>query len=186
MPSPEAHRDEPVVPPVEADADKEAVSLQQAAISRRFYLKTVPPFSLSEYLLRLHQYCPHSAGVYLAAATYIHRLSVADLLVPATSKTVHRLTLTAIRVASKVLEDNKWSQDRISKLGGVSRKELQRLEISMCYLLNFELFTREEDMRRRTFLLQQAARQSMSVKRRLSDGFRMRLAMRSKVVVAGH
>ena len=185
MPSPEAHRDEPTVPPVEVGADAEEIALQQVAISRRFYLKSVPPFSLTDYLLRIHQYCPHSPGVYLAAATYVHRLCVSEVLVPATSKTVHRVTLAAIRIASKVLEDNKWSQDRISKVGGVSRKELQRLEISLCFLLNFELFISEEEIRKRMFLLQQAARQSSSVKRRLSDGFKMKLAIRPMAKLDG-
>ena len=184
MPSPEAHRDEPTVPLVEVGADAQEIALQQIAISRRFYLKSVPPFSLTDYLLRIHQYCPHSPGVYLAAATYVHRLCVSEVLVPATSKTVHRVTLAAIRIASKVLEDNKWSQDRISKVGGVSRKELQRLEISLCYLLNFELFINEEEIRKRMFMLQQAARQTMSVKRRLSDGFKMKLAIRPMTKVA--
>lgn len=180
MPSPEAHRDEPIVPPVEVGADAQDIAYQQAMISRRFYLKTIPPFSLTDYLLRIHKYCPHSPGVYLAAATYVQRLCVSEVLVPATSKTVHRITLAAIRIASKVLEDNKWSQDRISKVGGVSQKELQRLEISLCYLLSFDLFVNEAEIQKRMFMLQQAARQTMSVKRRLSNGFRMKLSIRPK------
>lgn len=168
MPSPEAHRDEPISP-------AESVAVQRLAISRRFFLKSVPPFSLSEYLMRIHQYCPHSPGVYLAAASYIHRLCVSDQLVPATSKTIHRLCLAAIRVASKVFEDHKWSQDRVAKVGGVSQKELKSLEINLCFLLDFDLFLRVDELKKRVFLLQQAARQGMSVKKRLSDGFRMRL-----------
>ncbi|GAM88325.1 hypothetical protein ANO11243_063580 [Dothideomycetidae sp. 11243] len=173
MPSPEAHRDEPVSP-------SESMAVQQAAISRRFYLKSVPPFSLSEYLLRIHHYCPHSPGVYLAAAAYIHRLCVTDMLVPATSKTIHRLCLAAIRVASKAFEDHKWSQDRIAKVGGVSRKELKSLEINLCFLLDFDLFLRVEDLKKRVYLLQQAARQGMSIRKRLSEGFRMRLPVKDQ------
>ena len=172
MPSPEAQRDEPVSP-------SEPQTVQQAAISRRFFLKSVPPFTLSEYLNRIHHFCPHSPGVYLAAAAYIHRLCVSDLLVPATSKTVHRLCLAAIRVASKVYEDHKWSQDRVAKVGGVSQKELQSLEINLCYLLGFDLFVTVEELKKRVFLLQQAAKQGMSVKKRLRDGFRMRLPIRA-------
>jgi len=184
MPSPEAHRHEPI-PPIDVGGDAEDIAVQRAAIARCFYLKTVPPFSLSEYLMRLHKYCPHSPGVYLAAAAYVHRLCVAESIVPATSKTIHRLTLTAIRIASKALEDNKWSQDWYSKVGGVTRRELKSLEINLCYLLDFELFVREEELRKRMFLLQQAARQGQSVKKRLSDGFRMQLPTRQKQGSAG-
>ncbi|KAF2152022.1 cyclin-domain-containing protein [Myriangium duriaei CBS 260.36] len=173
MPSPEAHRDEPISP-------AESATVQRAAISRRFFLKSVPPFSLSEYLMRIHHYCPHSPGVYLAAAAYVHRLCVSDMLVPATSKTIHRLCLAAIRVASKAFEDHKWSQDRVAKVGGVSRKELKSLEINLCFLLDFDLFLRVEDLKKRVFLLQQAARQGMTIKKRLSDGFRMRLPVREQ------
>lgn len=183
LPSPEAHRNEPI-PAVEVGADAEAVSIQRAAISRRFFVKTAPPFSLSDYLLRLHQYCPHSSGVYLAAAGYVHRLCVAEVLVPATAKTIHRLSLASIRVASKALEDNKWKQDRVSKVGGVSRRELLSMEVNLCYLLDFELFVTAEELATRMFLLQQAATQSQRVRKRLSDGFQMRLPTRVKAAVA--
>lgn len=174
MPSPEAHRDEPM-PMVEVGANAEMVAIQQMAISRRFFLKTVPPFTLSQYLLRIHLYCPHSPGVYLTAASYIHRLCVSDMLVPATTKTIHRLSLAAIRVASKVLEDHKWSQDRFAKVGGVSRKELKSLEINLCFLLDFDLFVREAELKRRVFLIQQAAKQGATIRRKLSSAFSMRM-----------
>ena len=136
--------------------------------------------------MRLHKYCPHSPGVYLAAAAYIHRLCVADPIVPATSKTVHRLTLTAIRVASKVLDDNKWSQDRIAKVGGTSRKELQNLEVNLCFLLDFELFVTGEELAQRMFWLQQAARRGMSrFGRRLGEGFKTGIPVRQKTEFHG-
>ena len=179
--SPEAQRDEPIAPPVghtpEEDA-AEAIALQQAAVSRRFFLKAAPPFSISDYLLRIHKFSPHSPGVYLAAAAYIHRLCIVETLLPATPRTVHRLALVAIRIASKTLEDNKWTQERIARLGGVSTQELRKLEISFCYLLNFDLFLRPEDLQRSMWLLQSTARQGLALRKRLSDGFIMRLPTR--------
>ncbi|KAF2223875.1 cyclin-domain-containing protein [Elsinoe ampelina] len=178
MPSPEAHRDEPI-PEVGVGAQAETRVIQQMAISRRFFLKTVPPFTLSQYLLRLHQYCPHSPGVYLTAAAYVHRLCVTDTLVPATNKTIHRVCLAAIRVASKALEDHKWSQDRVAKVGGVSRKELKSLEVNLCFLLDFDLFVREAELKRRVYELQEAAKQGISIKKRLSISFGSRLPVRT-------
>ena len=99
-------------------------------------------------------------------------------MVPATPRTVHRLALAAIRIASKSLEDNKWTQERIARLGGISTNELRKLEISFCYLLNFDLFLRPEDLQRSMWLLQSTARQGLSVRRRLSEGFIMRLPTR--------
>ncbi|KAK1069190.1 hypothetical protein LTR74_004997 [Friedmanniomyces endolithicus] len=135
--SPEAHPHEPITVAVGADAEE--TTLQRIAIARRFFSKTAPAFTIAQYLQRLHTFCPHSPGVYLTAAVYCHRLCVADLMVPATNRTIHRLSLAAIRVASKAVEDNKWTQDRISKVGGVSKKQLMNLEVTLCFLLDFDL-----------------------------------------------
>jgi hypothetical protein len=142
---------------------------------RRFFVKAAPPFSITDYLLRIHKFAPHSSGVYLAATSYIYRLCVVTTVVPATPRTVHRLALAAIRIASKALEDNKWSQERIARLGGTSTKALLMLEIGICCLLDFDLFLRPKDLQRSMWLLQSTARQGLSVRQRISEGFKARL-----------
>lgn len=175
--SPEAHPHEPIT--IEVGAQAEDVVLQRIAIARRFFSKVAPPFSISEYLLRMHHWCPHSPGVYLTAAVYCHRLCAVDLMVPATNRTIHRLALASIRVAAKALEDNKWTQDRISKVGGVGRTQLMNLEVTLCFLLDFELGVDAAMLARGMFLLQQAARQGLRT-RRLSRDFRLRLPLKKK------
>lgn len=44
----------------------------------------------------------------------------------------------------KALEDLSYPHSRFSKVGGVSESELARLEISFCFLTNFELTTTKE------------------------------------------
>jgi len=177
--SPEAHPHEPI--PV-IGADVQDSTKQHAAIARRFFSKTAPPFSLEEYLLRLHKYCPHSPGVYLAAAAYCHRLCVSELMVPATSRTVHRLALAAIRVAAKALEDNKWTQDRMSKVGGVGKIQIMNLEVALCFLLDFDLWVDDKIMASRMFRLQRAARHGVSARGRLNDQFKLKLPLRTRRV----
>lgn len=176
--SPEAQPDEPTY--VEHGADAEDTTLQRVAIARRFFSKTAPPFSIREYLMRMHQFCPHSPGVYLTAALYCHRLCVADLLVPATNRTVHRLSLAAIRVAAKALEDNKWPQERMAGVGGVTKRQLMNLEVSLCFLLDFDLGVDGKALARRMFLLQQAARQGLGARSKLGGDFRLRLPLRRR------
>lgn len=175
--SPEAHPHEPIAV---IGADAEDVALQHAAIGRRFFSKVAPSFSITEYLMRLHQYCPHSPGVYLAAASYLHRLCVADLMVPATSRTVHRLALASIRVSAKALEDNKWKQDRMAMVGGVSKTQLMNLEVALCFLLDFDLWVDNRVLTTRMFLLQQAARQGVGARGKLADSFKLKLPLRNK------
>ncbi|KAF2484906.1 cyclin-domain-containing protein [Neohortaea acidophila] len=178
----------PEAPPYEAipilSPNAPDATVQHAAVARRFFSKVAPAFSLTEYLLRIHKYCPHSPGVYLAAAAYCHRLCVSDLMVPATSRTVHRLALAAIRVSAKALEDNKWAQDRMAKVGGVSKPQLMNLEVALCFLLDFDLGVDAGMLARRMFLLQQAGRQGMGARSKLNDSFKLKLPLRRKLAMA--
>ena len=117
----------------------ELLNIQHGAIARKFYSKKPPPISLEEYLMRLHQYCPMSTAVYLATSLYIFRLAVVEKIVPVTSRNVHRLVLAGLRVAMKALEDLSYPHRRFAKVGGVSEAELGRLEVSFCFVTNFEL-----------------------------------------------
>lgn len=113
--------------------------IQQSVLARRFVSKREPPFPLKEYLLRLHQYCPMSTAVYLAASIYITRMTAIDGLITLVPKNVHRLVLSGLRVAMKALEDRCNTHRRFAKVVGVRQRELTRLEISFCFLADFEL-----------------------------------------------
>ena len=134
--SPEAH-------PAEGlhiiGSNMEPLSVQHGAIIRKFYSKKPPPIPLEEYLLRLHRYCPMSTGVYLATSLYIHRLAIIEKILSVTARNVHRLLLAGLRVAMKALEDLSYPHRRFAKVGGVSEPELGRLEVSFCFVTNFEL-----------------------------------------------
>ena len=139
--SPEAHPTEhlPVIGANMAPAD-----IQHGAIARKFYSKKPPPIDLEEYLLRLHRFCPTSTAVYLATSLYIYRLSVVEKSLSVTPRNVHRLVLAGIRVAMKALEDQIYPHRRFAKVGGVSELELGRLEVSFCFITEFELMVTEE------------------------------------------
>lgn len=133
--SPEAHHSEPL-----RSMDAEASStIQQGTLARKFFSKRPPPISTEEYLLRLHRYCPMSTAVYLAASQYINRLGVTERVLPVTPRNVHRLLLASLRVAMKALEDLSYPHTRFARVGGVSETELGRLEISFCFLTDFDL-----------------------------------------------
>jgi hypothetical protein len=125
-------------------ANAEPLNLQHSAITRKFYSKQSPPISLEDYLMRIHKFCPMSTAVYLATSVYIHRLAVEERAIPVTRRNSHRLLLAGLRVAMKALEDQSYPHRRFSKVGGVSESELSRLEISFCFLTNFELRATKE------------------------------------------
>ncbi|KAL8795337.1 MAG: hypothetical protein Q9195_002207 [Heterodermia aff. obscurata] len=134
--SPEAH-------PTEGlhiiGSNMEPLHVQHGAITRKFYSKRPPPIPLEEYLLRLHRYCPMSTAVYLATSLYIHRLAIVEKILPVTARNAHRLLLAGLRVAMKALEDLSYPHRRFAKVGGISETELGRLEVSFCFVANFEL-----------------------------------------------
>lgn len=134
--SPEAAASEPLHI---IGSNMEALNIQHGAITRKFYSKKPPPIPLEEYLLRLHRYCPMSTAVYIATSLYIHKLAVIERIIPVTGRNVHRLLLAGLRVAMKALEDLSYPHRRFAKVGGVSESELGRLEVSFCFLTNFEL-----------------------------------------------
>ena len=89
-----------------------------------------------------------STAVYLATSTYITNLAIVEKVVPVTPRNVHRLLLAGLRVAMKALEDMNWPHERFSKVGGVSEAELGRLEITFCFLMDFELKVDAERLQR--------------------------------------
>ncbi|KAI9722478.1 MAG: hypothetical protein M1828_004725 [Chrysothrix sp. TS-e1954] len=130
---------------------------QYGAIARRFFSKKPPPISINDYLLRLHRYCPMSTAVYLAAGAYIQKLAVVDKTVPVTVRTVHRLLLASLRVAMKALEDLSYPHQRFAGVGGVTERELAKMEVSFCYLTDFNLRVDNVQLHDRMMMLQQLA-----------------------------
>ncbi|CAI7622498.1 unnamed protein product [Penicillium crustosum] len=119
--------DDPVDP---ARVTEEAI--QMAMLAKKFLSKKVPPIPLNEY-------CPMSTAVYLAASVYISRMALVENVLRVLPKNMHRLVLAGVWVASKALEDLSYPHSRIAKVGGVSEQELSKLEISFCFLADFEL-----------------------------------------------
>jgi len=114
-------------------------TVQNAVLAKRFYSKKAPPIPLEEYMLRLHKYCPMSTAVYLATSVYITRMALVENIILVTPRNVHRLVLAGLRVAMKALEDLSYPHNRFAKVGGVSERELTRLEITFCFLADFDL-----------------------------------------------
>ena len=151
--SPEAHPAEPLHI---IGLNAEPLHLQHGAVTRKFYSKKPPPIPLEEYLIRLHRYCPMSTAVYLATALYVHRLAVVERIIHVTARNVHRLLLAGLRVSMKALEDLSYPHRRFAKVGGVSESELGKLEISFCFLTNFELRVSQEMLHDQAVAMQTA------------------------------
>ena len=153
--------------------------VQYEALARKFFSKKPPPVSINDYLLRLARFCPMSTAVYLAAGSYIHKVAVEDKLVPVTVRTVHRLLVASLRVAMKALEDLSYPHKRFAGVGGVSERELAKLEISLCYLIDFNLKVNEKQLKEKMVALQHLK----VAKNRMSESsFRLKMPVRNRSV----
>ncbi|XP_059452308.1 cyclin-U1-1 [Corylus avellana] len=96
-----------------------------------------PSISIPKYLERLYKYTSCSPSCFVVGYVYIDRLlhRHPDSLV--ISLNVHRLLVTSVMVASKMLDDVHYNNAFYARVGGVSNAELNRLELELLFLLDF-------------------------------------------------
>ncbi|KAK6142467.1 hypothetical protein DH2020_022815 [Rehmannia glutinosa] len=98
-----------------------------------------PAISLEKYVERIYKYTSCSPSCFVVGFVYIDRLvhKYPDSLV--VSLNVHRLVVTSVMVASKILDDVHYNNAFYARVGGVSNAELNRLELELLFLLDFEV-----------------------------------------------
>ncbi|XWS68509.1 hypothetical protein CRYUN_Cryun04dG0096700 [Craigia yunnanensis] len=102
-----------------------------------FHGVRAPNISIPKYLERIYKYTNCSPSCFVVGYVYIDRLAHKhpDSLV--VSLNVHRLLVTSVMVASKILDDAHYNNAFYARVGGVSNAELNRLELELLFLLDF-------------------------------------------------
>ncbi|KAL0001742.1 hypothetical protein SO802_015523 [Lithocarpus litseifolius] len=116
------------------------LSLSSALLGKSFnafHGVRAPNISIPKYLERLYKYTDCSPSCFVVGYVYIDRLvhRHPDSLV--ISLNVHRLLVTSVMVASKMLDDEHYNNAFFARVGGVSNAELNRLELELLSLLDF-------------------------------------------------
>ncbi|XP_042065750.1 cyclin-U1-1-like isoform X2 [Salvia splendens] len=98
-----------------------------------------PAIGLDKYVERIYKYTSCSPSCFVVAFVYIDRLlhRYPDSLV--VSLNVHRLLVTSVMIASKILDDEHYTNAFYARVGGVSNPELNKLELELLFLLDFEV-----------------------------------------------
>ncbi|KAJ6729910.1 hypothetical protein OIU85_020781 [Salix viminalis] len=78
-------------------------------------------------------------SVYVVAYVYIDRFCQANPGFRISSRNVHRLLITTIMVASKYVEDMNYRNSYFARVGGLTTKELNKLELEFVFLMGFKL-----------------------------------------------
>lgn len=111
-----------------------------------FHALQAPSITPVEYLKRLARYSFCSRSVFVAAFYYLEKIAVMkDVDLRINSLSVHRLLLTSVLLATKVIDDVLYDNAHFAKVGGLDVKELNMLELDMLKVLNFRLYIKPED-----------------------------------------
>lgn len=114
-----------------------------------FYSCRVPSISLLKYIDRLIRYAPCSKECYIIGFVYLSKFYKETVFKEKAFffniKTIYRLFLTSILLASKFIDDKFYSNEYYAKIGGITLEELNKLEIEFLQTINFECFVSKSE-----------------------------------------
>jgi hypothetical protein len=108
-----------------------------------FHSKTPASVTLAEYIERILKYTHIEESTLIIALIYIDRLCDRQNVI-LSENNIHRIVLAAIILATKYNEDDFYSNNYYSKVGGISVQELNILEYEFSKLVKYSLFIRED------------------------------------------
>ena len=106
---------------------------------KSFTNKNVPSISIKDYLFRLSKYSKVNESTIILILIYIDTICNINHFI-LTYYNIHKLILAAFILALKYNEENYYSMDYYSKLGGISLSELNNLESEYLILICYNLF----------------------------------------------
>jgi len=105
-----------------------------------FHASALPRTSPAQYLQRFSKLTTNES-TWIVALIYLNRVNAIETF-QSNHFTIHRLLLACIDVATKYLDENRYSQKYFSKVGGLPKgaQEMNRLEFDLLQLLKFDCF----------------------------------------------
>lgn len=104
--------------------------------------KKIPSISIKQFFERIVKYTKLENSTLVLILIYIDRLCDIQKF-RLNFYNIHKIIVAAMIIAIKYNEDDYFDSIFYSKVGGVSRKELDKLEYQMLALINFELYVSE-------------------------------------------
>lgn len=105
----------------------------------RFHSRSPPKISIQDYLIRITKFCSLEKSIILAIIYYIDLLCTTYKIFTINSLTVHRFLITAAMVASKGLCDTLCTNTHYAKVGGLSKIELNSLEVEFLIRVDYRI-----------------------------------------------
>lgn len=106
-----------------------------------FHTDRIPSISIGQYLERIAYYSDCSEECLVSAVIQISRIYYSqNAPLKINSLSIHRLLLTSILVNGKFHDDHYFNNAFFARVGGVSPKEMNILEVEFLALIAFDLF----------------------------------------------
>lgn len=102
-----------------------------------FHGVRAPSISIAKYLERIYKFTNCSPSCFVVGFVYIDRVVHRHPESLVVSLNVHRLLVTSVMVASKMLDDVHYNNAFYARVGGITNAELNRLELELLFLLDF-------------------------------------------------
>ena len=115
-------------------------SLKKGIIKETLFdLKRIPNISLYDYLYHIVKYTKINDTILIRALVYIDRINKKKKFI-INYYNIHKLLLISILLAAEHNKDNFVNKKIYSNIGGISLKELQKLEKEFCKYINYGLY----------------------------------------------
>ena len=110
-----------------------------------FHAGKIPSISVRGYIDRMAKFMKCTEETFVLALIYIDRITTRNKKLVINVHCIHRLFLTATVVAAKFFEDMYYKNSYYCKVGGVSNKELNILEVEFLLCIDFQLYVSTEE-----------------------------------------
>ncbi|KAJ6676334.1 CYCLIN [Salix viminalis] len=104
-----------------------------------FHGLTRPAISIQNYLERIFKYANCSPSCFVVAYVYLDRFAQRQSCLPLDSFNVHRLLITSVLISVKFMDDIYYNNAFYAKVGGISTREMNLLEVDFLFGLGFQL-----------------------------------------------
>jgi len=108
-------------------------------ILTRFHSRATPNISVLEYLRRIAQFTKVERSCLLITLHYIDQICARNPRFTITSLTCHRFIITSVAISSKTFCDSFCTNNLYSKVGGISKTELNVLEREFLRMIDWRL-----------------------------------------------
>ena len=120
-----------------------SLSEENLVLLKPFILKKIPSISVINYIERLFKYSKLSEEIMILVLIYIDIIR-ARHKIDLNYYNIHKIIFASFIVTIKFHEDDYFSLDYFSKLGGIPKKEIINLEYEFLKLIDFNLFIKDD------------------------------------------